>query len=105
VLQSMGLDGKKNILHREHCIYFGSEERRPLCPSDTGTNGLLHDSLDPVKVQFTVMLGKFFFSQTYFVALFGIYILNFFVVCLVRASSSNGSNSISQSQSGKSTIF
>ncbi len=23
----MGLDGKKSILHREHCIYFGSEEK------------------------------------------------------------------------------
>ena len=74
VLQSMGLDGEKAILHREHPAVVGSEERRPLCPPDTGTNGLLHDSLDPVKVQFTVMLGKFFFSQTYFVGLFGIYI-------------------------------
>ena len=106
VLQSMGLDGKKSILHREHCIYFGSEDRPFLCPPDTGTHGLLHDSSDPVKVQFSVMLGKFFsFSHTYFAGLFGIYILNFFVVCLDRASSSNGSNSISQSQSRKSTIF
>ena len=82
VLQSMGLDGKKSILHREHCIYFGSEERCTLCPPDTGTNGLLHDSSDPVKAQFTVMLGNFFFPHTYFVGLFGIYILNFFGVCV-----------------------
>jgi hypothetical protein len=52
---------KKAILHREHPTVVGSEERRPLCPPDTGTNGLLHNSSDPVKTQFTFMLGKFFF--------------------------------------------
>ena len=60
VLQSMGLDGTKPILHREHPVVVGTEEIRPLCPPDTATNGLLHDKQNPVIVQFTDMLGKFF---------------------------------------------
>ena len=70
VLQSMGLDGEKAILHRGHPAVVGSEERPPLCPPDTATNGLLHESSEPVKVQFTFMLGKFFFRIHCF---FGIY--------------------------------
>ncbi len=90
VLQSMGLDGKKNILHREHPVLFGLEERRPLCPPDTRTDGLLHDSLNPVKVQFTGMLGKFYFIFIHTLLVYlGYTLLNFFVVCLDRASSLN----------------
>ena len=35
VLQSMGLDGQNSILHQEHPVFFGLEERHPLCPPDT----------------------------------------------------------------------
>ncbi len=43
VLQSMGLDVKRPILHSNHPVVVGAEEIRPLCPPDTATKSLLHD--------------------------------------------------------------
>jgi hypothetical protein len=86
VLQSVGLDGKKPILHREHPVVVGTEEIRPLCPPDTASKSLLRVG-ETTCDQFMNMLGKFLLSIHMFIGSFGICRLNLFVLCLDRASS------------------
>jgi hypothetical protein len=105
VLQSVGLDGKKPILHGDHPVVVGKEDRLPLCPPDTTSKSIVQDGQIPVNAQFINMLGKFFFYTYFVVSLPVICILNF-VVCFDRAYSSTRSESISRSaQSGNRTVF
>ena len=86
VLQAVGLDGTKPILHREHPVVVGTEEIRPLCPPDTASKSLLRVGETKCD-QFMNMLGKFLLSIHMFIGSFGICRLNLFVLCLDRASS------------------
>ena len=104
VLQAMGWDPSKTVLHREHPLLSVRRSHFPVCPPATTVKSALHDRSKQVNVEFSTMLGKLFF-HTYFVGSSGVYILKFLVVCLDRVFSSIGSNSISQPQSGKATIF
>ena len=48
VLQSVGLDGTKPILHRDHPVVVGTEHILPLCPPDTSMKSILDDKCNPV---------------------------------------------------------
>ncbi len=65
VLRSVGLDGKKTILHSNHPVVVGREDILSLCPPDTCTKSLVQDGHIPVNAQFTFMLSKFFSPHTY----------------------------------------
>jgi hypothetical protein len=59
VLQAVGLDGTKPILHREHPVVVGMERILPLCPPTTSVKSVLHDTSKQVNAEFSSMLGKF----------------------------------------------
>ncbi len=76
VLQAVGLDGTKPILHRAHPVVEGTEQTLPLYPPSTSVRSVLHDSSKPVNVEFSSILSTFFF-HIYFVGSSEIYILKF----------------------------
>ena len=65
VLQSVGLDGTKPILHSEHPVVVGMEWGLPLCPPTTSVRSVLHDISKQVNAEFSSMLGKFVFPYIF----------------------------------------
>ena len=65
VLQAMGWDPSKTVLHREHPAVIFTEESLPLCPPATTVKSVLHDRSKQVNVEFSTMLGKFIFSYLF----------------------------------------
>ena len=65
VLQAVGLDGTKPILHREHPVVVGTEQALPLCPPTTTVRSVLHDTSKQVNTEFSSMLGKFVFPYIF----------------------------------------
>jgi hypothetical protein len=97
VLQSVRLDGKKPILHRDHPDVVSKEEILSLCTLNTALKNLCalqtHSSQCPVHKTCKESL----FFHKHFIGSFGICILNFFVVNLDRAYSSTRSKKSFQS--------
>ena len=54
VLQAMGWDPSKTVLHRVHPAVIGTEESLPLCPPATSVKSVLHDRSKQVNVEFLV---------------------------------------------------
>ncbi len=51
VLQSVGLDGKRPILHRDHPVVVGKEDILPLCTPNAASKRILQDRSIQVNAQ------------------------------------------------------
>ena len=54
VLQAMGWDPSKTVLHCVHPAVIGTEESLPLCPPATTIKSVLHDRSKQVNVEFSI---------------------------------------------------